>query len=167
MAIVQCKADGCSIVGNTTHRLAVDSSHRITKGYCNKHYQRWLKHGDPSVTLSVGEANHNWSGENVTYYGAHQRIKKALGPPGAYQCIADGCMSPAKEWAYNGLDPDQKYEVMRPQRGPLKAFYSVNPEYYEPMCVACHRRKDSAQAAEELREYREWKHRTGLTLADL
>ena len=34
----------CSIGGCTNPRL--------TRGLCNKHYQRWRRHGDPSIMLT-------------------------------------------------------------------------------------------------------------------
>lgn len=36
-----------------------------------------------------------------------------------------------------------------------------------PLCIRCHKGRDTQRAREELREYRAWKLKTGLTLKDL
>jgi hypothetical protein len=46
MTLVQCKVPNCDIIGDTNHKSAGTSSRRITRGYCYKHYRRWLKYGD-------------------------------------------------------------------------------------------------------------------------
>lgn len=45
-----CSVDGCEIVPNE----------HAARGYCKKHYTRWLKHGDPSIVLksSGGKGYH-------------------------------------------------------------------------------------------------------------
>lgn len=48
-----------------------------------------------------------------------------------------------------------------------KLWYSAYPEFYMPMCFKCHRARDASFAAAELREYREWKLATRMTVADI
>lgn len=158
-----CSVPGCSITGLSVSRPP-EGVPRITKGMCGKHYQRWLKHSDTSVVLR-GVNHPNYSGLNASYKTAHLRVRQERGPARNYLC-SFGCESAAQEWAYDGSDPNQRYEQMRSDR-PLMAYYSLDPSFYMPVCIRCHRRHDSAAAAEELREYRTWKHRTGLTLEDI
>lgn len=67
------------------------------------------------------------------------------------------------DWAYDGTDPGQQVD----KKGDKALIYSSWPEFYMPMCRKCHIRRDRGAAAEELSEFREWKSRTGLTLADI
>lgn len=76
------------------------------------------------------------------------------------------CGQPAHEWAYDGTDATEHFGPDRRSGRETYLRYSVYPEFYMPMCRNCHRARDNYLAAKELREYREWKHRTGLTLAD-
>lgn len=38
------------------------------------------------------------------------------------------------QWSYNHRDPDEKQSPEGP--------YSINPDYYEPRCVKCHKAYD-------------------------
>ena len=114
------------------------------RGWCNKHYKRWRTHGDPHVVarggqrkgVLVGEKNPYWSGEKVSYSGMHQRVKRARGAASTLIC---SCGSKADEWAYNHDDPN---EIRGLDKGTLKP-YSLDLNYYQPMCRSCHRTLDS------------------------
>lgn len=106
-----------------------------------------------------------WLGNDVSYATAHARPRTLWGRASQYSCV--NCGASARDWAYDGTDPTQLFGpncVSKPQI--LWHYYSAWPEFYMPMCVACHRRKDKIAVQMELREYRAWKHRTGRTLAD-
>lgn len=93
------------------------------------------------------------------YQAVHSRVRATKGSAKLFACV--DCARQASEWAYNGMDDAQLYD------DDINCFFSLSVEFYEPMCVRCHRRHDLSAAAEELREYRRWKQRTGLTLASL
>ncbi|QDH93642.1 hypothetical protein SEA_LILHOMIEP_68 [Mycobacterium phage LilhomieP] len=98
----------------------------------------------------------------ITSTGAHQRVRRLWGSASLYPCAT--CGGPAKDWAYDGTDPTHYYEQGR------KAWshFSRWPEFYMPMCKPCHSNHDRRAAADELREYRQWKMRNpGKTLEDL
>lgn len=120
-------------------------------GLCYAHNQRRRKGTDLYAPVQ-GSA-----GYIVGIKGAHRRVKALWGSARQYSCIA--CNGPARDWAYDGTDPACLF-----QDGGL---YSLWPEFYMPMCGRCHNSRDKAAAAAELREYREWKWRTGLTLSDV
>ena len=84
---------------------------------------------------------------------AHQLVEKQWGRAVTHQCI--NCERQARDWAYDGTDPSEILEG--------KWLYSRWPEFYMPMCRSCHKKLDGAKQGEELREYRELKHATGLT----
>lgn len=73
----------------------------------------------------------NWRGETVGYSGVHHRLRKELGHADTHGCA---CGATAADWAYNHLDPDQRYHNGMP--------YSIHAEYYKPMCKKCHRSFD-------------------------
>lgn len=132
----------------------------VARDMCNKHYRRFLEHGDP-----LAGATFHGSSE-IGQCAAHNRVTRLWGKAAQYDCIE--CGAQAKDWAYDGTDPTQKYG---PQisNGVAKNFcyYSLYPEFYMPMCRKCHRRRDSELQVAELREYRQWKTATGMTLADV
>ena len=55
------------------------------------------------------------------------------------------CGKVAQQWAYNHKDPNFK-------TGEVDGYtvqYSVNPEYYDPMCISCHKRFDLERRVNE------------------
>lgn len=114
-------------------------------GLCGKHYARQKRNGHPLAlrggpVVKRGAEHPNWCGDDVTYGGVHQRVRKARGVAKNYLCI--DCGKPARDWSYDHTDPNQKYdddgEVLRP--------YSTDISRYVPRCVPCHRIFDMAQA---------------------
>jgi hypothetical protein len=70
----------------------------------------------------------------LTYEGVHSRLR-LMGSARDHNCTA--CNRQAHEWAYNHQDGDERVS-------PQGWRYSVNQEYYEPMCVSCHRSFDKS-----------------------
>lgn len=165
-----CKIDGCD-------------NPSAGRGWCQKHWTRWRKHGDPMMvkpkarpfkygpTCSVAGcskphhangycAYHNdrnarnghptaavkkgrpLNGLTLGYSGAHLQVKRLRGNASGYRCI--DCGAQASEWSYRGDDPDEltTEPIVRREHPGLR--YSVNPEFYEPRCTPCHRRKDDS-----------------------
>ncbi|AFL46598.1 hypothetical protein CL91_gp59 [Mycobacterium phage Aeneas] len=101
---------------------------------------------EPSQTLKVhprnlpGWASWNSKGYEITYGGAHARIRRMWGCPTQYMCAICSEL-PAKEWAYDGADPEEKWS-RDSDSGNRVCKYSVWPEFYMPACVPCHRARD-------------------------
>ena len=106
-------------------------------GYCEMHAQRIKVGGHPDfVTPKIGVRNPMWKAAGVSYSGAHVRVRSTYGPARHHTCA---CGDRADEWAYLGGDPG---ENSQPWGGSIACF-GTNPEYYEAMCLPCHRRFDA------------------------
>lgn len=132
------------------------------------HYQRKAKGSQldaPVRGYSTGSRRRGYAAlasSNLTGSSAHVRVRRTWGPASLYQCVT--CSLAAYDWAYDGTDPTHLYEFSRKSW----THFSRWPEFYMPMCRRCHVGRDRRIAAEELREYREWKlQNPGKTLADL
>jgi hypothetical protein len=113
-----------------------------------------------------GRSIHNECGVS----GAHARVYREWGLASQYPCVE--CGGTAKDWAYDGTDPTQLFVESNSGRRRSSTrkgwlFVSRYPEFYMPMCKKCHKSMDGARQQQELFEYRQWKHATGLTLADI
>lgn len=121
----------CSVLSCTTDAVA--------KGMCHHHWRRVRRHGDPEyVTPSTGQYNNYWHGDNIGIGAAHDRVRAAKGAATQHQCV--DCGQAAKQWAYDHTDPSEKVGDNHGCPCP----YSVDPAYYQPMCVPCHKRFDLA-----------------------
>lgn len=80
-----------------------------------------------------------WRGDGVGYLGMHDRIRSLRGRARDHACI--DCDKPARDWSYNGGDPNEKRAQVN---GSLLA-YSTDPDRYSPRCSKCHKRYDIAQ----------------------
>jgi hypothetical protein len=69
-----------------------------------------------------------------SYRLAHKHVVRAKGDTRDHAC-AD-CGRPAREWSYDGQDPDEKTD----QGG---RAYSTHPEHYLPRCAPCHKVHDA------------------------
>lgn len=139
------------------------------RGWCGAHHSRWRRFGDPEgksvkkiwvdwMPSGRGAENANWTGDSATYGAAHQRVRKERGAAANFLCP---CGSRAREWAYQGGDPGEKFGPNK--SGGTWSFYSTDPNFYEPLCAPCHKTKDGALLAGELREWREIRYLTKLT----
>lgn len=115
------------------------------KGHCKMHGKRRQKHGDPLFVPKrsnnwkplPGASNPNWKGDDLSsYFGAHHRVESNRGKASNYACAH--CNSPALDWAYDHLDPDEKVG----QNHGWRAVYSTNPYHYIALCKSCHVRFD-------------------------
>lgn len=79
----------------------------------------------------------------TSYEGAHYRVKKLWGKASQYPCV--GCGTQAKQWSYDGTDPDEFDVLANP--GVYQRFTKVSvwPEFYRPMCISCHKTGDLAR----------------------
>lgn len=70
----------------------------------------------------------------ISYSTAHRRVREHYGKASTYPCLH--CAAPAREWAYDHLDPS----VLRcPRKG---SEYSADVSHYWPLCHPCHMRYD-------------------------
>lgn len=105
MADRMCVIDGC---GNRHY----------ARGWCNKHYLRWQKHGDPLFTLPptggcppghpvhaqrfhpAGPDHPNWAGDRIGYHGLHNRVRRMRGAASEHACAhADSTCEGPMHWA--------------------------------------------------------------------
>lgn len=142
----------------------------VARGYCARHYERATRRSHlgidspfrrPIRSGDIGDAPGHV--DRISVAGAHMRVRALWGSAAQYPCFE--CGGPARDWAYDGADPTERYG--KNGNGNSFVFYSRFPEFYMPMCAPCHRRRDKLVAARELYEYRAWKHRTRMTLPEL
>lgn len=70
-----------------------------------------------------------------SYRAMHYRVRTARGRAAEHVC---SCGAPAKEWAYDKRDPNERVGDDHGRPVP----YSLAIEHYVAKCVACHRRMD-------------------------
>lgn len=109
---------------------------------CQLHGMRWRRTGDPLGVRGKprGAASHRWKGDDIGYSGAHVRVKVVRGPARGHECRR--CGGPARDWAYDHSDPDERIGFRDGKRLP----FSLDPERYEPLCSRCHRLEDLLRA---------------------
>lgn len=122
------------------------------RGWCSRHYKRWLKRGDPLdagrprgswLSHGTGEASNVWKGDRVSYGGAHSRVRRARGTPTL--CEHCGGTGPEYDWALS-------HEALGPILiDPSGRAYSPNPADYIRLCPPCHVRYDKLGVPRTLR----------------
>lgn len=126
-------------------------------GLCAAHARR-LRHGTDMDIPLVGCGSDPIS----TFESAHGRVRGLWGSPSQFPCVS--CGTTAHDWAYDGTDPSQHLgRPLSARATGCPCFYSSWPEFYMPLCKKCHLAKDVAARQRELTEYREWRHKTGLS----
>lgn len=111
-------------------------------GWCSMHCARFYRHGDPYThihqrdrDLSTGKDHWNWTGDEVSYFAMHQRLRRLRGRASQMKCV--DCDRAAQQWSYSRRGGDRQREG---QWGP----YSISIDDYEPRCIKCHKRHDLA-----------------------
>lgn len=115
----------CSVAGCTR------AAKYAATGWCQTHYHRYWRTGTLEIVPKALRTD-------LTYFGAHARIKSVFGPARKQGCSF--CGGPAHEWAYDGTDPSEREFF---SQGRYRVVYSVWPEFYMPLCHACHRSLDA------------------------
>ena len=77
--------------------------------------------------------------DDLGYMAAHDRVRVLWGRASEHCCV--GCEKPARDWAYDGTDPSERYGT---NSVGTYLHYSVWPEFYMPMCRGCHLKRDAA-----------------------
>lgn len=122
---------------------AVDDCDRPqqTRGWCPKHYKRWKTHGDPTKLGDrgpgvSGEAHGAWVGLDLSYAGAHTRLRRERGLASDQSC--EHCGQQANAWAYDHADPNERAQDWYG----YTVAYSGDVSHYIPLCGSCHKRFD-------------------------
>ena len=77
---------------------------------------------------------------DVGYGTAHERVRAFRGSAAEHMCV--DCGGNAAQWSYNHSDPE---EIVSTESYADGLPYSVDPSYYDPRCVSCHKRFDLAR----------------------
>jgi hypothetical protein len=99
------------------------------------HYTRLRRQGDVAIVGSprraFGAENSAWIGDKATYRTVHNRIRYQRGSASEQVC---SCGAPARHWAYDHADPEERIGPDGP--------YSLDLDRYAALCVPCHKRLD-------------------------
>lgn len=78
--------------------------------------------------------------EELSYMGAHQRVRRARGPAKEYPC--EFCGAAAYQWSYRGGSALEQRGPHSPAHATKEMAWSPEPSDYDPLCVSCHRALD-------------------------
>lgn len=112
------------------------------RGLCSAHWARRKRTGDAlgsNPRIQTGDANPGWLGNDVSYAGAHARVRRMHGVARLHKCV--DCGGGAEHWSYNHKDPDA---IMGTLADGSSAPFSLKIECYEPRCPSCHKRFDNS-----------------------
>jgi hypothetical protein len=101
-----------------------------TSPWCQTHYVRIWRNGDPSVVRTTVK-------EQPAYRSAHARLTRKRGRASQFQCV--DCPRRAHHWSYDGTDPNEL-------KSPRGQTYSLDVSKYVPRCASCHMKHDGVGA---------------------
>lgn len=105
---------------------------------CDMHSRRVKNTGDPHNRGSRG--GRPLKGAHPTWAAIHKRLYRQRGSARAYACI--DCGKNAREWSYDGQDPNELIGNSHQWR----LAYSLDLSHYFPRCSSCHRLFDKRLA---------------------
>lgn len=86
-------------------------------------------------TQSCGCLHRELASREPSYRNTHARIRDWKGSARKQTCA---CGAPARDWAYDHGDPDERKDVTISYGVPRPVTYSLDPSHYTPMCKPCH-----------------------------
>lgn len=110
-----CTVDGCS------------EAAFFIRGLCRKHDSRLKRNGHFDLLV-----HHAWTGDSVTYFAMHRRLRSARGRASDYLCV--DCGRRGQQWSYNRRAEVEKMSSLGP--------YSADLNDYDPRCISCHKKFD-------------------------
>jgi len=132
--IGSCQVDGCR------------KPDTAKSGLCSMHAARITRHGDPSIVIHQrdraiprDQQHRNWAGDEITYSGMHQRLRRLRGHARRYTCVS--CGERARHWSYDHSGIAERIDPT------LGLPFSTDPNRYDPRCVPCHKRHDLARVS--------------------
>lgn len=117
---------------------------------CQQHYKR-QRGGYPDWDRPL-QYRSEFNGCPQIAATVHDRIRRLWGPARHHHCVA--CGKSARDWAYDGTDPDELYLPESWSDSNIWQKCSAYPEFYMPLCPSCHKRRDARAASAELHQYR-------------
>ena len=111
-------------------------------GWCAMHFKRWRRNGDPNIVGNPSQfkLGHGLKGNDISYHGAHDRVRRAKGKASAHKCV--DCGLKAREWSYTHVDPDELTGSVTSGGRTYTTTYSANPDFHVPRCNRCHQHVD-------------------------
>lgn len=109
-----CSIDGCD------NRIEA-------RGWCNRHYLRWRRYGDPLGRRSL----------STSYDALHKRLRSQRGAASAHPCIVAECEAPATAWAWQRTGPSRSGTLSG-----ASVTWGTDLADYEAMCSSHHSRLD-------------------------
>lgn len=149
ISITPLPGECCGQMSSTTPtKCSIEGCERRAKyvktGWCQTHYHRWRRTGDPLTVKhergASGQDAPGWRGDEITYYGAHARVKSLRGSATKYTCAS--CGKPGDHWSYDHTDPNQRWQKFTWNGAEVNVAYSPDVDRYRPMCRGCHLRED-------------------------
>lgn len=122
-----CTVDGC-----------INAKRSPGSAYCGTHYQRLRLTG--SVQADNPIVPHQQHDPNTPpYRTVHKWLQNERGRADEHDCVR--CGRPARHWAYDHSDPDERV-------GSDGRTFSNDLSRYQPMCQTCHQQWDRERTPE-------------------
>jgi hypothetical protein len=89
----------------------------------------------------------------MAYKDAHKRVSRKCGKAAQHTCIE--CGKQAQQWSLRHDEPAQQCGWIQLPGRPSRYWveWSAHPEDYDPMCRACHRKRDDQHKPRVLRTH--------------
>jgi len=126
---------GHAVSSVTRHKIGRSiRGRKATLGTRSKMSAALMGHATSAPTrLAIGAAKRR-DGATIGYHAVHRRLRIDRGPASATTCA---CGAPARQWAYRGDCPFERWEA----KGDYFLAFSPDLSRYDALCVRCHARQ--------------------------